>query len=369
MTATTSRTYATAIDRWASMGPYYAMFPVPFAFTVVQEYSARDGGVLDPFAGRASSIFAAAATGRRACGVEMNPVGWIYGDVKLKPASKARVLKRLEAVAELGAYVPQAHVDDLPEFFSYCFCPSVLRFLMAARSTLDWKRSRTDRTVAAFLLTYLHGKKPSALSNQMRQSKSMAPGYSVRWWRDHGEVPPEHDPVAFLRQRVEWRYAMGTPTLPNAQVLLGDSADVLPRLVRRQRDGKAAPFDLLFTSPPYHAVTNYQYDHWLRLWVLGGEPRPQAAPGCPGRFWSRQAYSDMLHDVLKKASRLMASTPVIYIRTDARPITLGATLDAVGAAFPRLSIRTELRPLVSPSQTALYGDLAPKPGEVDVIAS
>lgn len=52
---------------------------------------------------------------------------------------------------------------------------------------------------------------------------------------------------------------------------------------------------LLFTSPPYYGVTNYFYDQWLRLWLLGGPEKPQSFydPN-KGKFKNRQFYSDMI---------------------------------------------------------------------------
>ena len=55
------RNFETAVGRWARMGPYYAMFPVDFAFRVVDRYARSNAPVLDPFAGRGTSVFAAAA--------------------------------------------------------------------------------------------------------------------------------------------------------------------------------------------------------------------------------------------------------------------------------------------------------------------
>ena len=52
--------YSTAVGRWMGLGPYYAMFPMKFAFDVVNEFSRPGAAVLDPFAGRASSVYAAA---------------------------------------------------------------------------------------------------------------------------------------------------------------------------------------------------------------------------------------------------------------------------------------------------------------------
>src|SRR5205823_10966903 len=89
-----ARPLSTAVDRWAGIGPYYAMFPVPFAFDVIDRYTPHGGRVLDPFAGRGSSVYAAAATGREALGIEINRVGWVYSQAKLAPASHEQVLAR-----------------------------------------------------------------------------------------------------------------------------------------------------------------------------------------------------------------------------------------------------------------------------------
>src|SRR5438093_10211262 len=96
------RGLSTAVERWSGLGPYYAMFPVEFAFNVVREYSNPGARVLDPFAGRGTSVYAAAASGRSACGVEINPVGWVYGRVKLGPAALPNVLRRISEISQLG---------------------------------------------------------------------------------------------------------------------------------------------------------------------------------------------------------------------------------------------------------------------------
>ena len=46
----------------------------------------------------------------------------------------------------------------------------------------------------ALILVYLHGKHDASLSNQMRQTKAMAPRYAVNWWRERGLRPPSLDP-------------------------------------------------------------------------------------------------------------------------------------------------------------------------------
>ena len=76
--------YSTAASRWAGVGPYYAMFPADFAAQVINEYTEKGDTILDPFAGRATSLFAAASSDRVGLGVEINPVGWVYGKANFK---------------------------------------------------------------------------------------------------------------------------------------------------------------------------------------------------------------------------------------------------------------------------------------------
>ena len=359
---------STAIGRWAGLGPYYAMFPVDFAFDVVDRFTRPGDAVLDPFAGRASSIYAAGATGRSGLGIEINPVGWLYGRVKLRPGSKQRVLKGLE---ELGHARPSGEAswsEDTREFFARCYCPKVLSFLTACRETLDWRHSNVDATLMAIVLVYLHGKRPYSLSNQMRQGKAMSPAYSVRWWREKRLEPPELDPVDFLRRRIEWRYAKGSPDLPSGKMMLGDAATLVPRLSRKVANGETPRFRLLFTSPPYSGVTNYHCDQWLRLWMLGGPSHPVSGETFSrGRFYAKDEYLDLLTSVFADCATVLEKDATVYVRSDARPFTYEAILTALKLAFPRKSLAVRSAPYRRKTQTALFGDDSTKPGEVDII--
>jgi hypothetical protein len=206
-----ARTYQDAASRWAGVGPYYAMFPVEFADEVVQTYTRPGDVVIDPFAGRGTAIFSAATKRRSAVGIEINPVGYVYAAAKLSAANRDDVELRLDELGERAA----RFVDDaarLPRFFHRCFSRRVRRFLLAARADLHWRQNKVDRTVMALLLVYLHGKIGAALSNQMRQTKSMSPQYAVRWWEEHNLKPPDIDPVAFLKARLAMRRASPTPS-------------------------------------------------------------------------------------------------------------------------------------------------------------
>ncbi len=365
--ADNSKTFDTAAKRWEGIGPYYAMFPIRFADAVIKEYTAAGDTVLDPFAGRGTAIFSAAALARRGVGVEISPVGWVYAKAKLGPAPLENVEERLQEIAESGRkYTGQAR--SLPQFFKKCFSPSVRRFLLAARDGLDWRRRTCDRTLMAILLVYLHGKEGQALSNQMRQTKAMSPHYAIKWWAENGTKPPDLDVVEFMQQRIRWRYAKGVVEADGSRVYLGNSITILPELAQRIGEEEVTKAKLVLTSPPYFGVTNYHYDQWLRLWLLGFEADAYVTRGpFQGRFTHPALYRSLLKEVFCRAASLVADDAVVYARTSKDPFTKQATLDALLAAFPKKVLTEKYQPFLKPTQTHLFGDKAPKAGEIDLI--
>jgi len=359
---------STPVGRWASVGPYYAMFPILFAFEVVEKYCPPGGAVLDPFAGRASSIYAAVTTGRYGCGIEINEVGWLYGKAKLNPAPEAAVLKRNQEISHQSRGIREPSIKDLPEFFRHCYTPTVLRYLLAARKWLNWKDDPADATLMAIILIYLHGAKEKSLSNQTRQGKAMAPEYSVNWWREHGSTPPVLKPAEFMDQRIRWRYAKGTPELHRGAARFGDSVFQLDEIKREIEAGHTPRFDLLFTSPPYYNITSYHYDQWLRLWMLGHNPVPSKTGGdWQDGFWSKTGYRMLLETVFAKCASVMKDDAKVFVRTDAREFTLQVTTDVLQTIFPNKRLVPQVSPLTKESQTAQYGDKAKKPGEIDLV--
>jgi hypothetical protein len=344
------------------------MFPKEFAFHVVENYSKPGDVIIDPFAGRASSVYAAAAMNRSGLGIEINPVGWLYGFVKLKPALKVNVTKRLKQLADVANSIEQQEIDDLPEFFQFCYSLNVLRYLLAVRKELNWKCSIVDATLMAIILVHLHGRREQSLSNQMRQGKSMSPDYSINWWKRKHLTPPEIDPVEFLLRRIEWRYAKGSPNLEGGRVILGDSTSLVDTLTKKVVCGTQKPFNLLFTSPPYYKLTNYHYDQWLRLWMLGGSNKPiWISDKWQNKFESKTAYRELLQQVFSKCADIMDSKAIVYVRTDAREFTKQTTLEVLREVFPTKSLEVVTQPYKKKTQTALFGDKSKKPGEVDII--
>jgi hypothetical protein len=340
------------------------MFPIGFATDAVKEYTRQGDCVFDPFAGRGTSLFAAASEGRVGLGIEINPVGWVYGKAKLQTARRQDVEER---TLWLGSKAKNYSVSAkmLPSFFKWCYCSEVQKFLLAARDLLDWKRNKTDWTMMALLLVDLHGKRECALSNQMRQSKAMSPQYAIGWWKEHGFQPPERDPVEYMFKKIKWRYAKGRLDSGSGHVYLGDSQSILSRWNRTPPNTKAK---LLLTSPPYYGVTNYFYDQWLRLWLLGGPQMPRSSGNSnEGKFQNKEYYTCMLRNVFSRSKSLLKRNAVIHVRTDAREYTKEATIEALESAFPNKKLRLEKFSQPSITQTQLFNSDLECSGEVDLV--
>lgn len=349
-------TASSAEGRWSTLGPYYAMFPVGFVRGAVDALARPGAGVLDPFCGRGTVPFVAQATGRPAFGVDVNPVGWVFSAAKANPEPDCEhLLARLREIAA-ATLADDGRVEN--EFQEWAWCPSILAFLRSARRGLRWKEDRTDRTLMAIVLTHLHGKLGNAVSNQMRQSKAMAPDYAVRWWKERRMRPPSLEPVTYFTKVIRWRYRKGTPrAATDVAILLGDARMHLQKVAGQD-------FGLLLTSPPYCGVTNYRVDNWIRLWLLGDAPLP--CWEISQRYVDRVAYRRMLVEVFTSAHAGLDARAVVLVRTDSRVFTRDATAATLRMVWPnhKMLARAEVP---WRSQTALFGDHNCKPGETDLL--
>jgi hypothetical protein len=360
--------FSYAESRWARLGPYYAMFPMEFAYKVILRHSKQGDFVLDPFAGRGSGTFAAAALERKTHGIEINPVGWLYGTVKLCPAPKKDVLRRLNEIHEISSQYRE-EASSMGEFYNSCFSPNVLCFLLAARKKLNWKANNIDSTLMALILHYLHGKRGSSLSNQMPMAKSTSIQYSIDWWKRKGySIPPDIDILAYFNSRITWRYDKGRVDYSDrGRVVLSDSTTEL-KLLHNKYTESNTKIDLLFTSPPYYGVTNYHVDQWLRLWLLGGPDKPTVlSEKHKGRFNSMPDYEYLLDIVFGECAKILSNKGVIYVRTDYRKFTLETTKKTLKKHFPdhRMSERFDYS--TSKSQTELLNNTVKKVCEVDLL--
>jgi DNA methylase len=291
-----------------SICPYFAMFPEEFVERHVLTYSEVGDLVFDPFSGRGTTVFQSLILGRRSAGTDVNPVAACISGAKADPPSLLAVLDR---VTELENAYEHAEVDDLGEFFHYCFHGKTLSQVVYLRSALSWSRNRTDRFIAAMALGALHGESHRTrlcFSNRMPRTISTKPDYSVRWWKSRGLVAPERNAFEILRELAKFRLGAGVPDR-SGRVVLADA-----RTASHMYPDLRGQVRLIITSPPYVDVTDYGEDQWLRLWFLGGESRPRAKSFADDRYTRSDSYWQFLTEVWAGIENLLAPEAIIVIR-------------------------------------------------------
>jgi len=313
--------------RFHALCPYFAMFPESFVEQWVTELTRPNDVVFDPFCGRGTAPFTALLMERRAIGNDINPVAYCVSKAKTNAPAASQVRRRLTMLEQgYDRDEWEAERRSLPEFFGYAYGRETLRQLLYLRQRLHWRKSDTDCMIAAVTLGSLHGDGASAsyLSNQMPRTISTKPGYSVRYWQEHGMRPPKRNAFDVLRRTVSFRYASEPPS-DRALVLSEDVRD-LPRYVHTF----PRPVRFAITSPPYFDTTNYEEDQWLRLWFLGGAPHPTyGVISRDDRHEKTTRYWGLIGDMWRSLAVILDENANVVIRIGVRGMAPRRVAEAV----------------------------------------
>jgi hypothetical protein len=327
-------------NRLHAICPYFAMFPEQFVQENVRKYSRKGDWVFDPFSGRGTTILQALLMGRRAAGMDINPVAYCISGAKANLPSLERTLRRIDELEAMYVQTDQWGLErkrrSLPEFFGRAFHHGTMRSLLFLRSQLKWQDGKVDRFIAALVLGSLHGemdKSSAYFSNQMPRTISLKPGYSLSYWRKHGLWPKKREVFEMLKEKAALRLegnegvARGRMRLEDARRAAASFRDLTKRV------------KLVVTSPPYLDITNFEEDQWLRLWFLGNDPEPTYRT-ISGDDRHRQArkYWGFLTEAWKGLSRLMAPGSVIVCRIGGKGLAVAELTDrmekSLKAIFP-----------------------------------
>jgi hypothetical protein len=299
--------------RFHAICPYFAMFPETFVAKWIDRLCRKDDVVLDPFCGRGTAPFQALLMGHPAIGCDINPVAFCITRAKTNAPSASSVHRRITLLEKAyRASHWESRRQNLPPFFHKAYAPDTLRQVLYLRESLNWRQSRTDCMIAAIALGVLHGesdKSPSYLSNQMPRTISTKPDYSVRFWAAHGYSAPRRDTFQLLRKQTDYRYESKPPE-SSAEVFNADMRE-LPRLLKNPK----MPIRCVITSPPYLDVTSFEEDQWLRLWFLGGPPRPTYGQvSRDDRHEDISAYWGMIADLWRVLGCVLSPRADVVIR-------------------------------------------------------
>ena len=286
------------------------MFPESFVATQLEAYTEPQDLVFDPFCGRGTTVFESLLRGRRAAGADINPVAACVAGAKSAAPPLGAILRRVDHLE--SSYGSRRRTAAAPTpFFRKCFERRTLSEILFLRLRLRWRSDPVDRFLAAVMLGILHGeshRSPVALSNRMPRTISTKPGYSMRWWEERGLTPPRRAVFDCLRSAVRFRLRVA-PAEQNGVVRQGDA-----RAAARIFADLAGKVRLVVTSPPYLDTTDFAEDQWLRLWFLGGEPRPRQGTHRDDRIRRKPDYWAFLKEAWEGVAPLMASEATIVIR-------------------------------------------------------
>ncbi len=245
--------------------PYFTMFPLAFPQGILKRHAAKGEPVLDPFAGRGTTLYAARLSGLPAYGIDSNPVAVAISEAKLANTNPGRITAAAQRILKT---FPAA--TDLPSgsFWTLAFDETVLATLCRLREGLlaDCE-SPSRKALRAIILGALHGPRAkhqqAYFSNQFPRTYGPKPAYAVRFWRERNLLPPKVDVLEIIQRRAQRFYGDESSTA-RGKIAAGDS-----RLESSFAGIEDEPAWIV-TSPPYYGMRTYIPDQWLRNWLLGG---------------------------------------------------------------------------------------------------
>ena len=245
--------------------PYFTMFPLTFPQKVLKRRSSSGDVVLDPFAGRGTTLYAARLLGLEAYGIDSNPVAVAISEAKLANSSSGEIF-----VAAKGILEAIKAPNEIPagEFWQLAFHEEVLDTLCRLREGLIADcGSDTRRALRAVILGALHGPRgkhqQSYFSNQCPRTYAPKMRYSTKYWLERNILAPRVNVLEIIQRRAQ-RFYGDEKTIGRGKVVAGDSQEEASFMF-----GEAKATWIL-TSPPYYGMRTYIPDQWLRRWFLGG---------------------------------------------------------------------------------------------------
>jgi site-specific DNA-methyltransferase (adenine-specific) len=313
-----------------------AMFPPAIPHFFIRWLTERNDVVYDPFSGRGTTALEACLLSRVGLGSDANPMAWTLTSAKCAPPSRESLLRRIRGLNDRISWRLNARV---PDKIAMLFHPTTLSQLVWLQNHLSFRR-KEDRFIYAILLGILHANAradgtPRGLTVSMPNTFAMAPNYVEKYVSHHSLVAPEVDVLNAVVSRIS-RLTLPSEEFGDGRCWMQDARQCLdwPKDVPKAK--------LIFASPPYLQVMKYGKMNWIRLWLLGHEPR--AVDKELFSSASLPKYLDFMSTVLTQLSRRVRSDGyVCLVIGDVRKGN--ATINLARAVVQHSVPRTQLRPL------------------------
>lgn len=228
--------------------------------------------VFDPFMGRGTTLLEAALTGRVPAGNDVNPLGRILLEPRLRPPELSEVATRIDEIfAARRSAGPSEDEPDLGVFYEP-------RTLHEIRMLRQWflRREReqcldaTDRWLRMVATNRLTGHSPGFFSGRtMPPNQAVTVETQRRLNARLGIEPPRRDVRRILLRKSR---SLLRGLTPRHREALADAAEVCRITTgdaRRLSGHPTGSVACTVTSPPFLNVVDYAKDNWLRCWFNG----------------------------------------------------------------------------------------------------
>ncbi|HMI88163.1 MAG TPA: DNA methyltransferase [Polyangiaceae bacterium] len=284
---------------------YPARLHAATARRLVERLSARGGVVLDPFCGSGTVLVEARVAGRRALGIDANPLAVELTWLKTRGSSEDERIALLAAARVAAEHAEDRRHRKAGATHRYgredtaLFEPHVLMELDGLRAGLGKVRHDFARRALRLVLSAILVKvsRRTGDTSQDTAPRRLSAGYTTKLFQRKAEE--------LARLLAEFAALLPRASGPPPNVRWGDA---------RKIDGvDRSSVDLVVTSPPYPGNYDYLEQHALRLRWLGLDAEPFAAIELGARRHlaqlpeaaARARWSSDLGEVLTACARVL----------------------------------------------------------------
>jgi hypothetical protein len=268
------------------------------AARVIAGMSAPGGRVLDPFCGSGTVLVETRLAGRRAIGIDANPLAIELAWLKTRGATAAERDALLEAAAAAAEHADERRRARSGPTRPYgradrdLFDTHVLLELDGLKAGISRLSDGFERRALMLVLSSLFTKvsRRRAETSGHHQEKRLASGFTLRFFIEKAKD---------LATRLTAFESKLPERAPPVELAVGDA--------RRLTHVRPRSIDLAITSPPYPGVYDYHDQHAARLRWLGLSARgfERAEVGARRRY-SRLTYERALENFRREFSPCLA---------------------------------------------------------------
>jgi hypothetical protein len=244
---------------------YRGCFKPELARFFTEKFTKPGDVVFDPFMGRGTTLLEAALLGRKAGGVDANPLGEMLIRPRLNPPKISHIEKRLSEIPWVASSPTK---EDLLAFYH----PQSLEKITALRDYLLQRESENQLDIVDSWIRLVALSRLSGHSEGFFSVRSMPPNQAVSIRRQlalnqRHNLTPENRDIGMLILKKSQALQRNLTDLERHQLAtLDPEHNIRTGLAENLNHVDDEAVHLVMTSPPFLNVVNYRQDNWLRCW-------------------------------------------------------------------------------------------------------